>query len=68
MKHFVVLYTEEGMDQDEPPLIFKCWADDREHAEEQCRDANPGVDIALVSDGCVYDALASYYGRAETCH
>lgn len=29
-------------------LIFRCWAEDEDHAKEQCMDAEPNCTIELV--------------------
>lgn len=43
MKEWLVHYEREGVHQ-----IFRCWADDEEHAKEQCMDAEPKCSILLV--------------------
>jgi len=52
MTFFTVLYRNTGMNVAELPLGFQCWAEDYDHAEEQCVDAerDPGMDIIWVHE------------------
>jgi hypothetical protein len=45
------------------PFAFICEADDTDHAEEQCRDAEPDADILWVVETNDVDvAKSDYYG------
>ena len=66
MKQFVVLYRSEYRDaimtDNDIPFGFECWADDIEHAEEQCVDSEPDGVIVYVFEGDSYNAaLDEYY-------
>lgn len=64
MKRYIVLYREEKiMAPADPPFGFVCMADDVDHAEEQCVDANPDGDIVWVyeGEGDMSDALEDYW-------
>lgn len=52
MTFFTVLYRNGHMGFLEEPLGFQCWADDSNHAEEQCEDAerDEGLDIVWVHE------------------
>lgn len=41
MKHYTVTFYEAGDIWMDFMLTFNCWADDEDHADEQCRDAYP---------------------------
>ncbi len=47
MKTFIVLYVH-NWNSLEPPLGFRCSAEDAEHAEEQCMNAYPEVTVVWV--------------------
>lgn len=49
MNPFTVIYTieEEGINWQ----FFECFADDSEHAEEQCMDAYPDGEVLWVNEG-----------------
>jgi len=69
MKNFVVLYRDESiMSPLDSPFGFQCWAEDVDHAEEQCLNAYPGVDIVWAWTGPhgvgMAPALADYYAGA----
>lgn len=68
MKFYTVLYRNSHMNGLDVPLGFQCWADNTEHAEEQCEDAekdDPGMRIAWVheteSEHTMDDALNNWY-------
>jgi len=49
MKTYIVLYRIESiMSPLDDPFGFRCMADNMEHAEEQCLDAEPECDIVGV--------------------
>ena len=51
MQNYVVLFRSEDQPPADPPLAFQCFADNMEHAEEQCENAYPGCDILWVWAG-----------------
>ena len=70
MKNYVVLYRDEKvMAPADPPFGFQCWAEDTDHAEEQCLNAYPEVDIVWVWQGAegvgMGPALDEYWGVEE---
>lgn len=68
MKTYIVLYREEYLLPADPPLGFRCEADDTEHAEEQCDNAYPGCDIVWIWEGdSLQDALDDYWQLLEEC-
>jgi hypothetical protein len=68
MKNYVVLYREPTQNPLTEPLGFQCWADDTNHAEEQCENAYPNCDIVWVWHGPegvgMQPALDDYYGSS----
>jgi hypothetical protein len=49
MNNYIVLYRiEEIMSPLDAPFGFQCYADDTNHAEEQCINAYPDADIVWV--------------------
>jgi hypothetical protein len=69
MKNFVVLYREGGMLPLDKPFGFQCWADDADHAEEQCLNSYPAADVVWVWQGeegvGMQPALNDYYGETH---
>lgn len=66
MQNFVVLYRlEKIMLPFEPPYGFQCYADNVEHAEEQCLNAYPDAGVVWVWQGAegigMQAALNEYY-------
>jgi hypothetical protein len=62
MSTYIVLYWEVGHLPADPPISFRCHADDADHAEEQCKNAYPGCAIAWVWEGeSGDDAYADYW-------
>jgi hypothetical protein len=66
MKNYIVLYRDEKiMSPLDEPFGFQCYAEDADHAEEQCLNAYPEVDIVWVWKGKegvgMSAALADYY-------
>lgn len=62
MSRYIVLYRAEGQRAFDPPLLFRCEADDADHAEEQCQDAEPSAVVVWVVQ--THDpevAIADYY-------
>ena len=53
----MVLYREDGMHPLDAPLGFGCWAEDMDHAEEQCLDAYPDCDIVWVVQTDEYETV-----------
>lgn len=63
---YVVIYWPYDHSACDPPLVFACVAEDADHAEEQCQDAEPGAEIAwVVATGRPEIALADYYAGWE---
>ena len=59
---YTVLYRDETIRICDPPLAFTCSADDGDHAEEQCENANPNCDILWVSKtDNIEEAYDDYY-------
>ena len=58
MEQYIVLYKTSDMLPFDAPFGFKCWADDTEHAEEQCVNAYPECEIlwVVITD----DMVAAY--------
>ena len=52
MNNYIVLYRIESiMCPADPPFGFQCWAEDDDHAEEQCLNANSETEIVWVWQG-----------------
>jgi hypothetical protein len=64
---FIVLYRDEPvMSLMDDPFGFQCWAEDVDHAEEQCINAYPDCTIVWVVQTELYkSALEDYYGPVE---
>ena len=67
----MVIYMDEKiMTHLVEPLGFQRFAEDAGHAEEQCLDAYPNVDIVWVWQGeygiGMDEALNDYYNKGET--
>ncbi len=66
MNHYIVLYRIKNMCPADGPLGFRCYADDDDHAEDQCLDAYPEADVVWVSDRmAMQDALQDYFTFAD---
>ena len=66
MKNYVVLYRIDSiMTPIDEPFGFQCYADDVDHAEEQCANAYPDCDVVWVWLGAenvgMQPALDDYY-------
>lgn len=63
-RSYVVLYRREDiMAPADPPFAFKCMAEDTDHAEEQCLNAEPDADIVwVVQTEHVQSAYYDYWG------
>lgn len=62
MSHYIVLYRAEGQLAFDPPLLFRCEAEDADHAEEQCQDAEPEAEVLwIVQTHDPEVAIADYY-------
>lgn len=48
LRRFTVIHEEPGV---MPFEYFQCWADDSDHAEEQCVNAYPGNKVLWVNEG-----------------
>lgn len=62
MENYIVLYRDSTLKPLDVPYAFSCQADDTDHAEEQCLDAEPGCDIVwVVETDNVTHAYDDYY-------
>lgn len=62
MDQYMVLYRIESiMDPVSEPFGFECYADDADHAEEQCLNAYPDCEVVWVSKGLGYKAALDDY-------
>ena len=60
MQEYIVLYRREDiMAPADAPFAFQCYAEDTEHAEEQCLNAEPAADIVWVVENPT-DVQAAY--------
>lgn len=50
MKHYTVTFYEKEDPWMDFMLTFNCWADDEDHADEQCRDAYPGCATTHIEE------------------
>lgn len=67
MNSYVVLYRDDSLLPADPPLAFKCDADDGDHAEEQCENAYPDAQVMWVTEtSVVQHAYDDYYDLGET--
>ena len=61
MHTYIVLFRSESFTTEDAPFGFRCEAEDPEHAEEQCVNAYPDAEIALVWEGDnLQDALTAF--------
>lgn len=70
LKNYVVLYRIESiMSPLDSPFGLQCWAEDLDHAEEQCQNAEPDADIVWIWEGKngvgMQPALDDYYSGAD---
>lgn len=70
LQRFVVLFRFADGPHEDPPCGFRCLAEDREDAEEKCRDAYPFATILwIAADGSYRGALAALeQHRAQAQH
>ena len=65
LANHVVLYRPANAFALDEPQGFQCWAEDGDHAEEQCLDAYPDADVVWVWQGefgvGMQPALDDYY-------
>lgn len=67
MKNYTVLFREKDSPSElGNPDGFLCFADDTDHAKEQCENAYPGCAVVWISTGDKYSgdydsALMDYY-------
>lgn len=47
----------------DPPECFVAWAENSDHAEEQCVKAHPGCEVLWTFQGEENDAFADYWGE-----
>ena len=67
MQSYIVLYRNNDIGFLEEPFGFQCYADDTDHAEEQCLNAEPDAEIVWVVEGTkdYSDALYNYYASGK---
>ena len=70
MNNYVVLYRIESiMTPLDAPFGFQCYADNTDHAEEQCINAYADADVVWVWQGAenvgIKSALANYWGCTQ---
>lgn len=59
---WTVLYAEAGCVPGEVPLAFLCRAEDKDHAQEQCRNAYPDCEVVFTAQtGSLITAYDAYY-------
>lgn len=61
MERWAVLYRDGHPVN--PPECFMAWAEDSDHAEEQCADAYPGCEVLWTFQGDANEAFADYWGE-----
>ena len=68
MEQYTVLYRIESIQApSDHPFGFMCWAEDADHAEEQCLNACPDCDVVWVLDTDDYRiALNNFYAEGLT--
>ena len=64
LQSYIVLYRDETLSLLDCPLGYLCQAEDGDHAEEQCLDANPDCEIVWVLDAQEDDNIHSALSRA----
>lgn len=65
MHEYVVLYRDEAvMAPIDPPFGFLCFAEDTNHAEEQCVNAYPDCAVMWIAEGNDYQAALQNYWEA----
>lgn len=63
MKRFIVLYRDATLRPCDVPYGFACQADNADHAEGQCADAEPGAEVVWIAQCDTLDAaLRDYWG------
>lgn len=66
MNSYIVLYMTSYSSVTDPPFGFQCYAEDTDHAEEQCLNAHSDCDIVWVCEGDSYkDALDDYWNVSD---
>lgn len=50
LQAYAVLYRDEEQSVLDPPAMFRCYAEDCEHAEEQCMFAHPDAAVVWIVD------------------
>lgn len=65
LDNYIVLFRDDSLDALDAPLGFQCFAENADHAEEQCENAYPGCDVVWVWQGPfgvgIGPALADYW-------
>jgi hypothetical protein len=65
MNNYIVLYKTKLCAPGDNPMGFACHAEDNDHAEEQCLDAEPDVDIVWVVQTESYPAALDNYWNPD---
>lgn len=69
LENFVVLYRDDSVLPADPPLAFQCWAENSDHAGEQCGNAYPGCAVVWVWQGPhgtgTEAAFSDYFGQEQ---
>ena len=63
LQRWAVLYRDHDSGPVGPPECFMAWAEDSEHAEEQCADAYPLCEVLWTFQGDAAEAYADYWGE-----
>lgn len=68
LRNYVVLFRNSEANPLDQPFGFQCWAENGDHAEEQCINAYPDCDVVWVWHGPegvgIQPALNDYYGSS----
>lgn len=65
-RNYVVLYRRDYLLPADPPLAFRCLAEDADHAEEQCLNAEPDADVVWIVDTISPEAAyQDYWNNTE---
>jgi len=65
LDRWAVLYRAAKSLPADPPEAFLCRAEDGDHADEQCRNAYPGCEVAWSYLGDADGAYREYYDNQE---
>jgi hypothetical protein len=65
LDRWAVLYRAAASPPADPPEAFLCWAEDFDHADEQCLNAYPGCEVVWSYLGDADGAYREYYDSQE---